>query len=75
MWCLNLILLTLPVAERNLFTRERNDGLYLVVTYLLSKMVDELMLTGLASLGVSAFVFYGERDGRMPAVEEEEEER
>ncbi|EFJ44628.1 hypothetical protein VOLCADRAFT_95021 [Volvox carteri f. nagariensis] len=47
------------VLERNLFTRERNDGLYLVVTYLLSKMVDELLLAGLASLGISAYVFYG----------------
>ncbi|GLI65656.1 hypothetical protein VaNZ11_009256 [Volvox africanus] len=64
MWC------TLPafgaaayvpslVLERNLFTRERNDGLYLVVTYLLSKMVDELLLTALASLGISAYVFHG----------------
>ncbi|GLC33334.1 hypothetical protein PLESTB_000344800 [Pleodorina starrii] len=47
------------VLERGLFTRERNDGLYLVVTYLLSKMVDELLLTALASLGISAYVFYG----------------
>ncbi|KAG2450267.1 hypothetical protein HYH02_004778 [Chlamydomonas schloesseri] len=64
MWC------TLPafgaaayvpalVLERNLFTRERNDGLYLVVTYLLSKMVDELLLAALASVGISAYVFYG----------------
>ncbi|KXZ47828.1 hypothetical protein GPECTOR_32g440 [Gonium pectorale] len=64
MWC------TLPafgaaayvpslVLERNLFTRERNDGLYLVITYLLSKMFDELVLAGLASLGISAYVFYG----------------
>lgn len=50
---------TPPPTERNLFTRERNDGLYLVVTYLLSKMVDELLLAGLASLGISAYVFYG----------------
>ncbi|GFR47309.1 hypothetical protein Agub_g8996 [Astrephomene gubernaculifera] len=47
------------VLERGLFVRERSDGLYLVVTYLLSKMVDELLLAGIASLGISAYVFYG----------------
>lgn len=47
------------VLERNLFCRERNDGLYYTFTYLLSKMVEELFLAGLASLGMTAFVFYG----------------
>ncbi|GAX75653.1 hypothetical protein CEUSTIGMA_g3097.t1 [Chlamydomonas eustigma] len=45
--------------ERNLFTRERNDGLYYAFTYLLAKMFEELLLAGLASLGMTAFVFYG----------------
>ncbi|KAG2482622.1 hypothetical protein HYH03_018464 [Edaphochlamys debaryana] len=64
MWC------TLPafgasayvpalVLERGLFTRERSDGLYLVITYLLSRLFDELVLACLCSLGVSAFVFFG----------------
>jgi hypothetical protein len=32
------------VMERTLYVRERADGLYLPVTYLLAKMADELML-------------------------------
>ncbi len=51
--------LPLPPSERNLFTRERNDGLYLVITYLLSKLFDELMRAGLPSVGISAYVFKG----------------
>lgn len=47
------------VLERPLFVRERSDGLYYVITYLLSKMVEELLIACLASLGVTAFVFYG----------------
>ncbi|KAG2493535.1 hypothetical protein HYH03_008349 [Edaphochlamys debaryana] len=47
------------VLERGLFTRERSDGLYQVVTYLLSRLFDELVISGITSLGVSAFVFYG----------------
>jgi ATP-binding cassette subfamily G (WHITE) protein 2 len=47
------------VLERALFVRERNDGLYRVITYLLAKAVDELLLALLTSLGVAAFVFYG----------------
>eukprot|EP00955_Chlamydomonas_euryale_P039693 351487-Chlamydomonas_euryale.AAC.3 len=47
------------VVERALFVRERNDGLYYPVTYLLSKMFDELVLAALASCGVTAFVFFG----------------
>jgi hypothetical protein len=34
------------VLERALFSRERNDGLYRVATYLGGKMVDELALVG-----------------------------
>jgi len=49
------------VLERNLFTRERHDGLYYPFTYLLAKMFEELFLACLASLGMTAFVFYGIR--------------
>lgn len=45
--------------ERSLYARERNDGLYHVITYLLAKMLDELMISVFSSLGVAAFVFYG----------------
>lgn len=47
--------------ERALFVREKNDGLYYVITYLLSKMIEELLLAFVSSLGVTAFVFYGIR--------------
>ncbi|KAG1675328.1 hypothetical protein FOA52_016002 [Chlamydomonas sp. UWO 241] len=47
------------VVERSLFVRERSDGLYYTVTYLLHKMFDELVLATCASLGMTAFVFYG----------------
>ena len=46
-------------AERNLFTRERNDGLYHVITYLLFKMVEELLLVLCMTLPVAAWTFYG----------------
>ena len=45
--------------ERKLFQRERNDGLYMVVTYTVYKLIEELLLAALASIGVAAFVFYG----------------
>lgn len=32
------------VLERTLYVRERADGLYLPITYLLAKMMDELMI-------------------------------
>ena len=35
-------------------------GLYLVFTYLVAKMVDELFINWVASLGVAAMTFYGE---------------
>lgn len=47
------------VLERALFVRERNDGLYRVITYMLAKTFDELALALVTSLGVAAFVFYG----------------
>jgi hypothetical protein len=48
-------------AERSLFVRERNDGLYRVITYLASKMFDELAITLFSSCAISAVVFYGVR--------------
>lgn len=41
--------------------RERNDGLYRVVTYLCAKMFDELVITLFSSCGIAAIVFYGVR--------------
>lgn len=63
MWC------TLPaygaaayvpaiVLERPLFTRERNDGLYRVITYLCAKMVDELLLALVFSGIFGAMVWF-----------------
>ena len=47
-----------PLAERALFTRERNDGLYRVITYLCAKILDELMLAAVASGIFGAIVFF-----------------
>mmetsp|Transcript_15663 Transcript_15663/g.27086 ORF Transcript_15663/g.27086 Transcript_15663/m.27086 type:complete len:488 (-) Transcript_15663:808-2271(-) len=47
------------VLERNLFIRERADGMYYVITYFLAKMFDELTIACLITLPVSAFVFAG----------------
>eukprot|EP00884_Botryococcus_braunii_P007530 jgi/Botrbrau1/16779/Bobra.150_2s0014.1 len=63
MWC------TLPAfaavsyipgikLEYNLFVRERNDGLYRVITYLLFKIATEMIITFLASLVFSCAVFF-----------------
>jgi hypothetical protein len=41
-------------TERNLFVRERSDGLYYVITYLMAKMSEELLLAAVATLGISA---------------------
>ncbi len=41
--------------------RERNDGLYRVITYLCAKLLDELMLNMLGSVVFSIIVFYGVR--------------
>lgn len=45
------------VAEACL-CRERSDGLYSTVSYLLSKMVEELVVILFVSLVVSACIFY-----------------
>jgi len=63
MWC------TLPafgaasyvpaiVLERQLFIRERNDGLYRVITYMCAKIVDELLIALVASGVFGAVVFF-----------------
>lgn len=63
MWC------TLPaygaaayvpaiVVERPLFVRERNDGLYRVVTYLCAKIVEEAGVALIASIIFSNVVFW-----------------
>lgn len=46
-------------AERSLFVRERSDGLYRAVVYLLFKMVDELTLNAVVGFASSAILFYG----------------
>jgi hypothetical protein len=47
----------MPCAERSLFVRERADGMYHVVTYLLSKMFDELFIAAVATAIVSVCEF------------------
>lgn len=44
--------------EYNLFIRERNDGLYRVITYLLFKMFTEMIIVFFASLIFSCAVFF-----------------
>ena len=39
--------------------RERNDGLYQVITYLCYKMLEELVLAILISVVIACIVFYG----------------
>eukprot|EP00878_Enallax_costatus_P037026 GHUV01041735.1.p1 GENE.GHUV01041735.1~~GHUV01041735.1.p1 ORF type:complete len:128 (-),score=21.22 GHUV01041735.1:280-663(-) len=46
-------------AERGLYVRERNDGLYQVVTYLAAKMFDELAINAVVSVIIAAVAFYG----------------
>lgn len=46
-------------AERGLYVRERNDGLYQVVTYLAAKMFDELAINAAVSVVIAVAAFYG----------------
>lgn len=46
------------VLERALYTRERSDGLYYPITYLIAKMLDELMVATVCSVGFAAAAFY-----------------
>ena len=45
------------VQERALFYRERNDGLYRVITYLLSKMIDETLVAFVTSIVLGAILW------------------
>lgn len=45
-------------VERALYIRERNDGLYRPLTYLLFKLLDELVIMGPVTLLTTAAVFY-----------------
>ncbi|PNW87919.1 hypothetical protein CHLRE_01g007000v5 [Chlamydomonas reinhardtii] len=47
------------MLERGLYVRERHDGLYRPLTYLLFKMLDELSLNFAVGLGSTAIIFYG----------------
>jgi hypothetical protein len=46
-------------AERSLFTRERNDGLYTTFTSLAGKMFDELVINAIVAAPITAAAFYG----------------
>lgn len=45
-------------ADRGLFVRERSDGLYTTVTYLLAKTAEELLLAFVTSIPVCLCVYY-----------------
>ncbi|GBF95049.1 P-loop containing nucleoside triphosphate hydrolase [Raphidocelis subcapitata] len=47
------------VLERRLFVRERHDGLYRVITYLLGKMTDEVGIALFGSVVMSVVVYFG----------------
>ena len=44
--------------EKPLYIRERNDGLYRPITYLLAKVLEELFLTVIASLLFALALWY-----------------
>ncbi|KAL4425098.1 hypothetical protein ABPG77_010412 [Micractinium sp. CCAP 211/92] len=46
------------VAERAVYLRERADGLYLPITYLLYKVSEELLIASCVSIPASLLVFY-----------------
>jgi len=45
-------------SERELFYRERNDGLYRVITYLVAKLLDEIVISLILSLIFAVLVYY-----------------
>lgn len=45
------------VMERAVFYRERSDGLYRVITYLVGKMLDELILAAVSSVIFAAIIW------------------
>ena len=46
------------VLERKLFTRERNDGCYLTITYLLFKFIEEAFVAAIAAAVFLCTVFW-----------------
>lgn len=46
------------VLERPIFVREQSDGLYRTMTYLMFKILEEVALTTVTSVGFSLLVFY-----------------
>ena len=54
------LLLVLPqrYCSCALWLRERNDGLYKVITYLCAKMIDEIVLSTIAALVFSCVVYF-----------------
>jgi hypothetical protein len=44
--------------ERALYVREKNDGLYRPVTYLVQKLLVEILVVALVSIPASALVFF-----------------
>lgn len=50
-----------PPQNRQLYVRERSDGLYRPATYLAFKMIDELALNWAVGVGCAACIFYGVR--------------
>lgn len=56
--CAAVLYLPTMLMERALFIRERSDGLYRPVTYLLFKLLDELAILVPASAATTAAVFY-----------------
>jgi len=46
------------VLERAVFYRERNDGLYRVITYVVAKMLDEIVLALVSSIVFGVIIYY-----------------
>ena len=52
-----------------MYARERADGLYHSITYLLAKMVDEMLILAVLCLGLAAYTFWGVKlQGEWPDV-------
>lgn len=56
--CAAMMYLPSMGTERALYIRERNDGLYRPLTYLLFKLLDELLLMAPVTAGTTAAVFH-----------------
>ncbi|KAF5832767.1 P-loop containing nucleoside triphosphate hydrolase protein [Dunaliella salina] len=55
----NRLMMLVKGRKRGLFIRERADGLYHVITYLLSKILEEVFLAAIVTAVCAGFVFYG----------------